>query len=69
MKNCGKGAAGMITAAKFVGHFTEAPFLHLDVAGVEFLHKRDAYRGPGATGFGIRMMVEFFQKISFEKAE
>ena len=61
VKNCGKGAAGMITAAKFVGHFTEAPFLHLDVAGVEFLHKRDAYRGPGATGFGIRMMVRFLE--------
>lgn len=61
MKNCGKGAAGMITAAKFVGHFTDAPFLHLDVAGVEFLHKRDAYRGPGATGFGIRLMVRFLE--------
>lgn len=61
MKNCGKGAAGMITAAKFVGHFTNAPFLHLDVAGVEFLHKRDAYRGPGATGFGIRLMVRFLE--------
>lgn len=61
MKNCGKGAAGMITAAKFVGHFTDAPFLHLDVAGVEFLHKRDAYRGPGATGFGIRLMLRFLE--------
>lgn len=61
LKNCGKGAAGMITAAKFVAHFTEAPFVHLDVAGVEFLSKRDGYRGPGATGFGIRMMVRFLQ--------
>lgn len=61
MKNCGKGAAGMITAAKFVGHFTDVPFLHLDVAGVEFLHKRDAYRGPGATGFGIRLMLRFLE--------
>ncbi len=64
MKNCGKGAAGMITAAKFVGHFTQAPFLHLDVAGVEFLHKRDAYRGPGATGFGIRLMVRFLENCA-----
>lgn len=59
LKNCGKGAAGMITAAKFVAHFTDAPFVHLDVAGVEFFHKRDGYRGPGATGFGIRMMIRF----------
>ncbi|MCM1042485.1 MAG: leucyl aminopeptidase family protein [Bacteroides sp.] len=64
LKNCGKGAAGMVTAAKFVGHFTDAPFLHLDVAGVEFLHKRDAYRGPGATGFGIRMMMRFLETCS-----
>ncbi|MCH5243451.1 MAG: leucyl aminopeptidase family protein [Lentimicrobiaceae bacterium] len=65
LKNCAKGAsAGMITAAKFVGHFTDAPFVHLDVAGVEFLHKRDAYRGPGATGFGVRLMVRFLEACS-----
>lgn len=63
LKNCGSGAAGMITAAMFVGHFTNKPFLHLDVAGVEYLHKRDAYRGPGATAFGIRLMMNFLEKL------
>ena len=37
--------------------------LHLDVAGVEFLHKKDAYRGPGATAFGLRLMVDFLQRL------
>lgn len=64
IKNCGNGPAGMITAAKFVQYFAkETPFLHLDVAGVEFLHKKDAYRGPGATAFGIRMVLDFLQKL------
>lgn len=67
LKNCGNGAAGMITAAKFVARFTDTPFLHLDVAGVEFLHKRDGYRGPGATGYGIRLMVRFFEACLQEK--
>lgn len=64
IKNCGNGPAGMITAAKFVQYFAkETPFLHLDVAGVEFLHKKDAYRGPGATAFGLRLMVDFLQRL------
>ncbi len=64
IKNCGNGAAGMITAAKFIRRFTTAPFVHLDVAGVEYLHRRDAYRGPGATAFGLRLMTEFFRMLA-----
>lgn len=68
LKNCGNGPAGMVTAAKFVRYFAgDVPFLHLDVAGVEFLHKKDAYRGPGATAFGIRLMVAFLQTFCASK--
>lgn len=64
MKNCSDGPAGMITAAKFIHRFAgSVPFLHLDVAGVEFLSKRDGYRGPGATACGIRLMVSFLQSF------
>lgn len=63
LKNCGNGPAGMITAAQFIQHFSQVPFLHLDVAGVEYLHKRDGYRGPGATACGIRLMVEFLKTL------
>lgn len=62
LKNCGNGPAGMITAAKFIKHFAgECPFVHLDVAGVEYLSKRDGYRGPGATAYGLRLLVEFLR--------
>lgn len=65
LKNCGNGPAGMITAAKFVRRFAEKiPFVHLDVAGVEYLSKRNGYRGPGATACGIRLMVEFLRIYS-----
>lgn len=63
LKNCGNGPAGMVSAAKFVKYFAKAPFLHLDVAGVEFLSKKDGYRGPGATAFGIRLMVNFLRSL------
>ena len=42
IKNCGPGEAGMITAGKFLAHFTDYPFIHLDIAGVAmFERKRD----------------------------
>ena len=65
LKNCGSGSAGMITAAKFIKHFAgECPFVHLDVAGVEYLSKRDGYRGPGATAYGLRLLVEFLREYA-----
>lgn len=65
LKNCGNGAAGMITAAKFIKHFAgECPFVHLDVAGVEYLSKRDGYRGPGATAYGLRLLVDFLRNYA-----
>lgn len=67
LKNCGSGYAGMITAAKFIAYFTEVPLVHLDVAGVAFLHKKDAYRGIGATATGVRMMVEYFKNYALKK--
>ncbi len=62
LKNCGSGAAGMITAAKFVGYFArKTPFLHLDVAGVAYYGKDENAWKKGATGFGVRWMSRFLE--------
>lgn len=61
MKNLGQPEAGLITAAKFLEHFTKYPYIHLDIAGPAFADKRDSYRGTGGTGFGVRLLVEFLQ--------
>ncbi len=59
LKNIGGPYAGAITAGKFLEHFTNYPYIHLDLAGPTFLHKKDSYRGVGGTGVGVRLLTEF----------
>lgn len=64
IKNIGGIDAGMITAGKFLAHFTDYPFIHLDIAGPAYLEKKDSYRPAGGTGFGVRLLVEFLEMKS-----
>jgi len=64
IKNLGGAEAGMITAGKFLYKFTDYPFIHLDIAGPAFYDKKDKYHPAGGTGFGVRMLVEFFKGIA-----
>lgn len=54
--------AGMITAGKFLEHFTKYPWLHFDIAGTAYLMAEDSYRGKYGTGVGIRMLINYFKK-------
>jgi len=63
IKNLGPPEAGAITAAKFLEKFTGYPYIHIDIAGPAFLDKRDSYRGQGGTGFGVRLLFNFINKI------
>ena len=62
IKNCGTAQAGCITAAKFLEHFTDYPYIHLDIAGVAFFDKRVPMYGIGASGYGIRLLTEFLER-------
>ena len=66
IQNVGGSDAGAITAGKFLEHFTDYPFIHLDIAGVAFLKKGDSYRGKGGTGTGVRLFY-YFIKAQVEK--
>ncbi len=61
LKNIGGMDAGAITAGKFLEHFTDYPYIHLDIAGPAFLSKRDSYRTEGGTGVGVRLFYEFIR--------
>lgn len=64
-KNIGGPEAGAITAAKFLEHFTDYPYIHLDIAGPAFLEKRNSYRGIAGTGVGVRLFFNFIlNKVS-----
>ncbi|MBE0651461.1 MAG: peptidase M17 [Bacteroidales bacterium] len=61
LKNIGGPEAGAITAGKFLEHFTDYPYIHLDIAAPAFLGKRGEYRGIGGTGVGVRLFYEFIK--------
>lgn len=52
--------AGAVTAGFFLQHFVgETPWAHLDIAGTAFnVPDISYYAGGGATGVGVRLMVE-----------
>lgn len=61
LKNIGGPTAGMITAGKFLEHFTDYPWLHFDVAGAAYLKSADNYRPREGTGVGVRLMFDFLK--------
>jgi leucyl aminopeptidase len=61
MKSLGQPEAGMITAGKFLQHFTDYPWLHFDIAGSAFAHAPEGYKVKGGTGVGIRLMWNFLK--------
>lgn len=61
MKNIGGPYAGAITAGKFLQHFTQYPWIHLDIAGPSFLTTKNGYRGKGGTGVGVRLLFDYLK--------
>lgn len=68
MKNVGIGrAAGTITAAAFLRNaIKDTPWVHMDIAGVAWTQvatKDKPYNPKGATGFGVRLILDYLQNI------
>lgn len=68
MRNIGIGrAAGTITAAAFLKNSVEkTPWVHLDIAGVAWTQiatKKKSYNPKGATGFGVRLVLDYLQNL------
>jgi len=64
LKNLGGAEAGAITAGKFLEHFTDYPYTHLDIAGPAFMTSPFSYHGTGATGVGVRLLFDFLKTKS-----
>ncbi len=60
LKNIGGKFAGAITAGKFLEHFTNFPYIHLDIAGPSFNKAPFNYRGKGGSGVGVRILYNYF---------
>lgn len=62
MKNSGGPHAGAITAACFLNKFTRKyPWVHLDIAGTAWSDKNSTYIQKGATGVGVRLLIQLVQ--------
>jgi leucyl aminopeptidase len=62
LKQTGGRDGGTITAAAFLSHFVgDTPWIHLDIAPVADTEKGSASQPPGATGFGVRSLVELLR--------
>ncbi len=60
MKNTGPRAGGAITAALFLKQYVkDTPWAHLDIAGPVWADKDLGYHPAGATGFGVRTLVNW----------
>jgi leucyl aminopeptidase len=61
IKNIGGAAGGNITSATFLHHFTDYPWIHLDIAGPSFMNTDVDYRVKGGTGVGVRLLYDFIK--------
>ncbi len=60
----GEGEAGSITAAVFLKEFIgECKWAHLDIAGVDMISRPHPYLGKGASGIGVRLVVETLKNL------
>ncbi|NLG08425.1 MAG: leucyl aminopeptidase [Deinococcales bacterium] len=63
LKNTGGAGGGVGTSAVFLEAFTDYPWAHVDMAGMELIDsaKGRNYLTHGATGYGVRLFVEFLR--------
>ena len=61
LKNIGGPTGGVSTSSKFLQHFTDYPWVHLDIAGAAFIEASKGYKQSGGTGVSIRLIYEFIK--------
>jgi len=60
--------AGTITGAAFLKAFAgEQPWAHIDIAGTAWLGEDRPYAPKGATGFGVRLLIDFAENLPPEE--
>ena len=64
LNNLGGREAQTTIAGKFLEHFTDFNWIHLDAAGVSFNFEKYNYRPVGGTGFGTRLLYNFLKKLN-----
>lgn len=66
IKNIGGPLAGAITAGKFLEHFVNYPWIHLDLSNA-LADRNQYYRTSVGTGAGTRLLASFIKQKSIAK--
>jgi leucyl aminopeptidase len=65
MSNTGGRPGGAITAALFIREFAgDLPWVHMDIAGTAWAEEPKPYQPKGATGVGVRTLVELARDVA-----
>ena len=65
VKNSGGRPAGAVTAGMFLKRFVDGhPWAHLDIAGTAWAEEDRPYQPEGATGVGVRLLVEWLRSVA-----
>jgi leucyl aminopeptidase len=68
IKNAGGRDAGAITGGFFLKEFADkTPWVHMDIAGPVWTEKDKPYIPKGATGFGVRLIVNLLENWKKDK--
>jgi len=68
VKNTGGRPAGALTAGVFLKRFAEGyPWAHLDIAGTAKVDETNGYVPKGATGHGVRLLVQWLTNVSADR--
>jgi leucyl aminopeptidase len=64
-KNSGPREAHPIIGGIFLKQFvsSETPWAHIDIAGVADTEKDLPYSSKGATGYGVRLIVDYLENL------
>lgn len=65
IKNVGTRSASSIIGGIFLQYFVDkkTPWAHLDIASTAFLNETKRYLPKHATGVGVRLMIDFLQRL------
>ena len=61
IKNSGGRHGGVGTSAAFLKEFVDYPWAHIDIAGMALFEKEKGYIPEGASGYGVRLIVDFLK--------
>lgn len=63
LKNSGGKTGSLVTAGYFLKEFAgDTPWVHLDIAGTAWTEKDKPYTVKGATGIGVRLLLNFLKE-------